>query len=100
MSEDADFLRWMEKTVPETMKKWREHYAVRQRHITFTREGEKVTIEMSVDDWDSFLELTGAAMGRLSRAGQIESFWKFARFVNEMNRTNPGFTPYAIPEGM
>jgi hypothetical protein len=65
--------------------------------ITYTETDGRVTIEMSLHDWEWLMVLLGYAMG----AARDEKHWLFPPildFVNRLNRTNPHFQPYEIPE--
>lgn len=62
--------------------------------MTYTKDGEKVTIEMTHEDYETLLLMLGAATGAVHDEG---SFYGFLKFVNELNRTNPRFTQYEIP---
>jgi hypothetical protein len=65
--------------------------------MTFTREDDKVTLEMTVDQWENLLLLTGIALGAIQRSGNPKLFYTWLKFINALNRTNPAFTPYEIP---
>lgn len=66
--------------------------------ITYTKTGDRITLEMSVDDYDNLLLNLGYQAGRLSPAEEDDAgFYRSIAFVNELNRTNPNFTPYQIP---
>ena len=64
--------------------------------ITHSRNGDRVKLEMGVDEWQTLLLALGYAAGASFRDKPV--FWKLVRFANEVNRTNPSFTPYEIPE--
>lgn len=66
--------------------------------MTFTREGDKVTLEMTIDDWQFLLLMLGWAGGSVSK-DEPKLFWRCIAFINELNRTNPRFVRYEIPEG-
>jgi hypothetical protein len=61
-------------------------------------EPDRITLLMSQADYDQLTLLLGYAAGAASAAGATEMFWKMINFVNALNRTNPNFTPYEIPE--
>lgn len=65
------------------------------KHI---RQGDKVTLEMTVDEWERMLLMIGQAAGRAHRDGDTPMFWAWMRFANEVNRGNFNFTPHEIPE--
>jgi len=67
--------------------------------VTYTKAGEVVTIEITQEDYWFLLLLLGQATGSLSQQGERREFWDAIDFVNRMNRTNPEFTQYEIPEG-
>ena len=70
--------------------------------MSFRRDGDRVTIEMSINDWDSMIVALGIAGGVLiARGSPRESpraFWRFTALVNRINQGNADFTPYTIPE--
>ena len=65
--------------------------------MTYTQTGERVTLEMTRDDYAQLTLMLGFAVGAASAQGRKDNFWRWLRFVNELNRTNPNFKPYAIP---
>lgn len=65
--------------------------------MTFTRNADSVTLEMTVADYESLLLLLGYKAGMAHNAQDMVMFWLGIDFVNEMNRTNQNFTPYEIP---
>ena len=66
--------------------------------MTFKREGDRVTLEMSCEDYAMLTRMCGYAAGAVLKEGDKEQFWRQIRFVNDLNRTNPNFRPYEIPE--
>jgi hypothetical protein len=63
------------------------------------RENGRVQIDVSVDEWERMLWLTGVAIGGLRREGaSIGLFWRHMQLMNSINEGNPEFTPYEIPE--
>jgi hypothetical protein len=63
--------------------------------MKFTENGDTVTLEMSRADYGNLLIAMGIAAGS---ATDKKAFWRWMRFVNELNTGNPQFTPYLIPE--
>ena len=63
--------------------------------MTYTRQGDEVTVQMTVDQYKSLLTMLGVALAAADPKQGIR--WRWVKFVNEMNRTNPEFTPYEIP---
>jgi hypothetical protein len=61
--------------------------------MTYKSEDDRVTLEMSREDYGQLLLLLGMALGA---SGGGESFSRILMFVNELNRTNPNFTPYEV----
>jgi hypothetical protein len=59
-------------------------------------EPDKISVEMSRDDFDTLLVIIGyataAAMDRDRAAAYL-----FLQFANDLNRDNPQYTPYRIP---
>lgn len=66
--------------------------------ITYTRQGDQVTLEMSGDDFDQLLMILGYAAGSAHRDRELLTFYAWLDFTNRLNATNPSFTPYEIPE--
>lgn len=66
--------------------------------MTYTKDGEQITLEMTLDDWEKLLLILGFAIGTVHRQEGSPQFYSFLQFVNELNRTNPRFTQYEIPE--
>lgn len=64
--------------------------------MTYTESGDKVTLEMTRDDYSTLMFMLSGALGSASQ-GRGLSFNSCLRFVNELNRTNPNFTPYEVP---
>ncbi len=65
--------------------------------MTYTRNGVSVRLDMTSEDFDELLLMTGYAAGGASRLN-LPLFWRWIRLANKMNATNPNFTPYEIPE--
>jgi hypothetical protein len=65
--------------------------------MSYKREGEHVTLEMTSDDYGGLLVLLGYATGAMRQRGD-EMFWDALRFVNRLNEGNSAFTPYSIPD--
>lgn len=65
--------------------------------MTYTKNGDKVTLEMTADDYNALLIMLGYAAGSAEKDGEHGRRREMQRFFNEMNRTNPNFTPYEVP---
>lgn len=68
--------------------------APRSRHMTYTLQEDRVTLEMDRDDYDHLLLILGFAIGAVH---DNNFFYRWLEFVNDLNRTNPYFTPNQIP---
>lgn len=66
--------------------------------MTYKEEGNRVTLEMTGEDYENLLLLMGVALGSASHFNDRDLFWRWMGFVNRMNEGNPRFTPYEIPE--
>jgi hypothetical protein len=66
--------------------------------MTLTRDGNTVTLQMTNEDFVSLLLALGYASGAAHRAGDLTRFWGWIDFANRLNRTNPDFRVYDIPE--
>lgn len=64
----------------------------------YRRDGDKVTLEMSLDDWERLLFMAGMAIGDAHRRSDMRAFYAELGVVNRINEGNPNFTPYEIPE--
>jgi hypothetical protein len=63
--------------------------------MTYAQDGERVTLEMTLDDYERLLLMLGYATGAMQ---DRITFWHWIAFVNELNRTNPQFETYEIPK--
>jgi hypothetical protein len=63
--------------------------------VTYTRENDNVTLNMTVDDFELLLLMLGVAVGAASKNESL--YFRFLKFVNGLNSTNPDFAPYKIP---
>lgn len=61
--------------------------------MTFSEKGDTVTLTMTQSDYLQLLLILGYATGS---AKDPTTFRSFLRFTNELNRTNPRFTPYEL----
>lgn len=67
--------------------------------MTYKRVGEHITLEMRPSDYEKLLCILGLAMGAVRRMGwPRDTFYRILEFLNELNATNPEYTPYEIPE--
>jgi hypothetical protein len=65
--------------------------------VTFTQSGERITLEMTEEDYDALTLFLGIASGHAHRDGDLQMFWRMIQFVNRLNRTNPNFRQYDVP---
>jgi len=65
--------------------------------IIFREEGDRVTLEMSRDDYEQLLLILGFQEGSVLRTGDERTFYRWLEFINRLNAGNPRFTPYEIP---
>ena len=65
--------------------------------MTLTRNRDKIALDMSVQDFRELLLLVGYAAGAASAKGERATAYRWIKFANELNATNPGFQPYEIP---
>jgi hypothetical protein len=66
--------------------------------MTYTEDGDRVTLEMNRADFERLLIMLSYAVGAALRAGARPMFWRWLGWINELNRTNPRFTPFEVPE--
>jgi hypothetical protein len=66
--------------------------------VTYEEKPDAVVLTMSKDDFDRLLLMLGFAAGAAKAQGDNVRFYSWIEFVNELNRTNPRFIPYQIPE--
>lgn len=64
--------------------------------MTYTRNGDAVTLEMRIEDYGQLLVMLGFALGGAME--DVAMLRSFLRFVNELNRTNPSFIPFELPD--
>ena len=62
--------------------------------MTYTQHGDEIVLQMTVEDYQRLLLMLGVAA---ASAVNSPTFRVWIEFVNELNRTNPAFTPYEIP---
>jgi hypothetical protein len=67
-----------------------------EQPLGYSRDGDVVTLRMTVDDWNSLLLALGGMAGSAAREGLALSGW--LAFANRLNVGNPTWTPYAVPE--
>jgi hypothetical protein len=65
--------------------------------MTYTGEGDRVTLEMTIADYEKLLLILGGAAGSPFNGPHRAAFWSMIKFVNDLNATNPNFVPYEIP---
>ena len=66
--------------------------------MTYNRDGEKITLAMTSDEYLQLLLILGYALGARYAEGDRDGFYKWIAFVNSLNAENPHFTPYEIPD--
>jgi len=67
--------------------------------MSWKREGDTVTLTMSVDDWEGVLLMMGIAIGAALRQRDKGIAHSLCRITNRVSDGNPDFTPYNTPEG-
>ena len=55
-----------------------------------------VSLEMMPHEWSELLFILGMALAATSKPGQVNR--TVVDFVNRLNRTNPEFTQYELPD--
>ena len=63
--------------------------------MTYTENGDRITLEMTRDDYEMLLMMAGFAAGA---SRERAHFYMWLKFVNRLNETNPNFMQYEIPE--
>ncbi len=64
--------------------------------MNFKQAGDRVTIEMSADEWDHVLLMLGQGAGMASKVGDRQ-FYRWIELANDMNSGNPNFVRFEIP---
>lgn len=64
--------------------------------MIYTEKGDSITIEMTRNDYEQLMLILGYACGAAS-AKNPAIFYTWLAFVNDLNATNPNFTPREIP---
>lgn len=65
----------------------------------YSRRGEKVSLELTSDEYDQLLLILGYALGaRMHDHGHDATWDRWLVFVNNLNAGNPRFVPYEVPE--
>lgn len=64
--------------------------------LGYARDGDVVTLRMSVEDYQMLLMALGMEAG--ARSKDPSRFWPFMALANRLNVGNDGWTTYAIPE--
>lgn len=62
--------------------------------MSWKREGDRVTVEMSVDDWERLVFTVGFAWGYALRENDLNRAQWITRFFDAINEGNPNYTPY------
>lgn len=63
----------------------------------FSVDGDEVVIRISTDDYDRLLILMGFAVGAAYEQDRGMAY-RFLDLVNRVNKGNPKFIPYEIPQ--
>lgn len=63
--------------------------------MTYSEQGDRISLEMTRDDFEEILMMTGFAAGA---ARDPTHFWMWMKLANRMNATNPRFVQYEIPK--
>jgi hypothetical protein len=63
----------------------------------YTEDGDRVTLEMSRDDFERLLFIMSSACGAALVQGDRKQFYSWLDFANKINTTNPRWTPFEIP---
>ena len=67
--------------------------------ITYTRQGEKITLEFdNVKEYEELLMLVGYAAAAAQHSGDRKMYLRWLNFANRLNATNPKFKPHQLPE--
>ncbi|HEU0142922.1 MAG TPA: hypothetical protein VFQ79_24595 [Bryobacteraceae bacterium] len=66
--------------------------------MTYTEQGDRVTLEMTRENFCQLLFLIVYATGAATREGDKTLFCHWIKFTNDLNATNPRWTPIEIPE--
>lgn len=66
--------------------------------MTYTQQGDRVTLEMTRDDYERLLIIIGFACGAAMRDRDDVPLYSWLQFTNELNAGNPKFRQYEIPE--
>jgi hypothetical protein len=68
--------------------------------MSYSQDGDRVTLELSRDDYDYLLVLLGMALPAIKTSLGREAFIAAIALLNRLNEGNPGFDPYQIPESI
>lgn len=63
----------------------------------FTRNGDRVQLDVSIDDWESLLVVIGIACGVVRSQGDRAGFFGIVALANRLNEGNAAFVPYEVP---
>lgn len=66
--------------------------------MKYTQQGDRVTVEMARDEYETLMLIVGAGVGSQRRRNR-GVFYRWLEFTNEMNAGNPDYRPYEIPDG-
>ena len=66
--------------------------------MTYTRYGDEVVLQMKTDDYDILQFLLTTALDTVRSQDKTPArFYRFLRFVHELNLGNPDYRPYVVP---
>jgi hypothetical protein len=63
--------------------------------MTYREDGPRITLEMSIEEWEELVIMTGFAAGA---SRDRDMFWRWIDFANRLNATNARFKPYELPK--
>lgn len=66
--------------------------------MTYNEKDGHIHLDLTQEEYSELLYLLGIATGALENDTGWHGMYRAVEFVNELNRANPGFTPYEIPE--
>ena len=66
--------------------------------MTYSKTDDTITLTMNTEEWAHLLLMVGHAAGVAMRDGNKDDFYRWIQLANEMNRTNPEFITYSMPE--
>jgi hypothetical protein len=64
----------------------------------YIENGDKVTLELTRDQFERIILALGWGIGAATRDGDKTLLYRWVKLANEINEGNPRWTPYEIPE--